>query len=276
MTANPEPSIKIAPALAADVTAALLGLGLSDAEVSSSLHRIGPGLRGLLLYGSRARGDFLPHSDYDLLRLADEPAPTFKTGRLSVSSYTEDQLRSASGTLFGTHLLRDGRVVHDPSGLLSQVVGGLVPADPHALLARVREFAIVLDTTEAERIEYCSGLVRLARYLLRTAIYARAMAEGRPCFSVRELAARFRQPELATILASDSEVTGPPSLDQLSDLVLRLEDAIGPVPTNPYGGLAALAVQEWDENRSLAALAIRAASEDGATIDYTDLPKVLL
>jgi len=116
----------------------------------------------------------------------------------------------------------------------------------------------------------------LARYLLRTAIYAKAMMHGEPCFSVRELAERFHDSSLATLLASDQEITGPPSEELLDTLITRLVTVVGPLPENKFGSVSALAVGAWDADRNLAALAIRAASEDEETLDYSDLPKVLL
>jgi hypothetical protein len=102
------------------------------------------------------------------------------------------------------------------------------------------------------------------------------MLGGTPCFSVRELATRFSDPPLITLLASDPEVTGPPSPELLDELTARLVAILGPLPKNTYGSLATLAVATWDKDRNLAALAIRAASEDEDTLDYSDLPKVLL
>ena len=56
-----------------------------------------------------------------------------------------------------------------------------------------------------------SGLLRQARYLLRSCLYAQAIADGDPCFSVRELAVRRGDPNLARLLASSQpgEATVP-------------------------------------------------------------------
>jgi hypothetical protein len=103
------------------------------------------------------------------------------------------------------------------------------------------------------------------------------MAAGDTCFSVRELANRFNDSSLAILLASDPEITGPPSITLLEELIDRLAHIIGPLPLNDYGSLEALAVGTWDTDRNLAALAIRAGSEDGDdSINYSELPKVLL
>lgn len=254
----------------------LEGLDLEHDEVSMLLERLPAGTLGLMIYGSRARGDHLPVSDFDLLRLSRAASPTFKVRRVSVSSYSVEQLRSATHTLFGTHLIRDGRILYDPTCELAKIVAELEPVEPHVLLQTVHRYSIILNQPRGERVAYRSGLTRLARYLLRTAVYARAMLGGAPCFSVRELATRFSDPSLVTLLASDPEVTGPPSMELLDELTARLVAILGPPPKNTYGSLATLAVAMWDKDRNLAALAIRAASEDEDTLDYSDLPKVLL
>jgi len=261
-----------------EITGALKALGLADEEVGPAVARIATDTVGLLLYGSRARDDYVETSDFDLLRYTTSwDSPTFKSGRLSVSSYTREQLEAASGTLFGTHLHRDGRVLVERGSDLTRVIEGLESADPADLLARVTGYSTILVQPDSEKAEHFAGMVRLARYLLRTAIYATAMAEGDVCFSVRQLADRFDEPSLAILLASDPDVTGPTSVGLLDQLVDRLVRVIGPLPPNDYGSLEALAVGMWDTDRNLAALAIRAGSEDDQdSINYSELPKVLL
>jgi hypothetical protein len=262
----------------ADLTVALETLGLTSHEVHGVLSRVASHTMGLLLYGSRARDDFLPSSDFDILRYTSSwNSPTFKSGRVSVSSYTSVQLESASGTLFGTHLRRDGRVLVEVGDDLTRMIDALQPADPSQLLARVTQYSTILAQPDSEKEAHFSGMVRLARYLLRTAVYALAMADGEPCFSVRQLAQRLGEPRLATLLASDPAITGPPSVELLDELESRLVKVIGPFPPHEYGSLAALAVACWDTDRNLAALAIRAGSDDEQdSINYSDLPKVLL
>ena len=201
---------------------ALADVGVTEQEIAELETRVLTPTVGLLLYGSRARGDYLDHSDFDLLRLAFGDFRTFKLRRLSVSTYTPGQLASASGTLFGTHLLRDGKILFDPTGTLAATLSKVTPATPEDLMANVRRYSMVLDLPSPERAAHVAGLVRLTRYLLRTAIYAKAMQQGRPCFSVRELAIRFDDPPLATLLASDPHLLEPPSLALLDHLTARL------------------------------------------------------
>lgn len=258
---------------------ALRNVGVTAQEIADFERRVDTPTRGLLLYGSRARGDYLDHSDFDVLRLARGDFHTFKARRLSVSTYSGEQLRGASDTLFGTHLVRDGRVLFDPEGELAEALDQIVPATPNALLANVRRYSMILDLPTSELSGHLPGIVRLTRYLLRTAVYARAMLQGRPCFSVRELAIRFDDPALATLLASDTELLAPVSPALLDELTSRLVAIVGPLPHNRFGSLAATAIAVWDTDRNLAALAVRAGSEgedDADSLDYSDLPKVLL
>jgi hypothetical protein len=260
-----------------EIAAALRALGLTDDETDGVLSRTAANTLGLLLYGSRARDDYLETSDFDLLRYSTSwKSPTFKIGRVSVSSYTREQLESASGTLFGTHLNRDGIVLLDVGGELTTIIKRIEPADPATLLSRVTNYSTILYLPTAEKEAHCSGLVRLARYLLRTAIYATAMKAGKPSFSVRQLAERFEEPRLATLLASDPDITGPPSMSLLEELISMLKEYIGQLPPHEYASLEALAIAYWDTDRNLATLAIRAGSEDPESIDYSELPKVLL
>ena len=109
-------------------------------RVKHVMSRIATEKKGLLLYGSRARDDYEASSGFDILRYTSSwKSRTFKSGRVSVSSYTREQLESASGTLFGTHHRRDGRVLVELGDDLTRLIENLQPADPAQLLARVTQ-----------------------------------------------------------------------------------------------------------------------------------------
>ncbi len=259
-------------------TATLVRYGMTGEPLSFVIANTPADAMGLLIYGSRARGDYIPASDYDLILLVPEPRKTVRGCGASLSYYTRDQLQSASGTLFGTHLLRDAVVLWQEDSALSDVLSSIRPAAPEALLERVRELSIVLDgsSVESPTEQLVTGRLRLARYLLRTAVYATAMAQGRPCFSVRELAVRFGDPALETLLASDPALQDAPSKEQYDEITTRLERMVGPLALNPFDSVEELIVEMWDVDRVLAAVAVRTLAADGAPFDYTDLPKVVL
>ena len=222
---GPQP-IRVTYVLQTRLTELLLELG----------HNIPSGLKGLLpqdaralvLYGSQARGDAVPGSDVDLLALVDTPTPSSARGDVNVSFYTRDQLATGMGTLFGAHLRRDARIVWDPDGELERLIASLGDVDPARLLTRARAMTTLFTSLDRDLPKYLPGLLREARYLLRSCLYVQAIAQGRPCFSVRELAQRHDDNELVILLASrhDSE----PAETELRECLRRLRDLLGPFP----------------------------------------------
>lgn len=234
----------------------------------------GPAL-GMLLYGSWARRDAGTFSDLDLLLLSDVRSGTRTTGKVSVTFYSSTQLREAHRTLYGMHLARDGCILHDSAGELSRILSTFTGPDPEDLLRRVRELGIILDVTSNDRLKYLFGLTQVARYLLRTATYALALKDGEPCFSVDELARRFRQPELANLLSSHPGVYPEPTIEVLADLTGRLTSAVGSLPVNPYSSLHALIVATSVADPDVSHLATFALGND-ESLPYSEIPKVVL
>lgn len=228
---------------------------------------------GIVLFGSYARGDHESSSDVDLLVVADRPGGSRKVGVANVATYTPAQLASARGSLFGMHLARDGRVLHDTDDLVVGLLSSMGEPDPAELFERIRHLAAVLDGDPSDHV---GGRIRVARYLLRTAVYVCALADGEPCFSVRELAERADQPELVRILASDVEAAPVPTPEVLDDLLIRLTEVVGPGTSNPYGGLRNLIVAEWFDDPARASLGVLVLVDAQDELDYTALAKVIL
>jgi hypothetical protein len=236
----------------------------------------GPAL-GILLYGSWARRDASALSDLDLLLLSNRRRRVRASEKVSVAIYTPGQLRGAHRTLYGMHLSRDGIILHDSYGVLANILSTFSSPDPDELLRRVNEFAIILDVTGNDRLRYLNGLTQVARYLLRTATYALALQQGAPCFSVEELAGRFRQPELATLLSSHPGVYPKPTAGVLADLTRRLSSVVGSLPANRYGSLHALIVATSTTDPDVSHLATFALGEDvDEPLPYSEIPKVVL
>ncbi|MBE1548969.1 hypothetical protein GGC64_002993 [Mycobacterium sp. OAS707] len=210
----------------------------------------------------------------DLLALSERMLPSTYSGLVNVSFYTVDQLKSGVGTLFGAHLRRDARIIWDPTGRLQELVNGLGEVDTARLFSRVKNMAKVFGALDADLPKYLRGLLREARYLLRSSLYAQAIAAGHPCFSVREIAVRHDDPSLVSLLASRH--VEPPQVADLRECLIRLEQILGELPSNPHGSLEALIVNEWDHGGDLLAIGFMALGLVGADTGYAEVDKILL
>jgi predicted nucleotidyltransferase len=251
---------------------ALLGLGTPQ-RMMQHLPDLAQ-VEGLLMYGSRARGDSVPGSDLDLLAVVEAARPSWHEGDVNVSYYTREQLATGIGTLFGAHLKRDAIVLWDGDGRTAAALEAMVDVDTERLIRRARDMSQLFTTLDEDLPRYLPGLLREARYLLRSCLYAQAIVDDRPCFSVRELAVRHGDPELASLLASRHAIE--PSIDDLDRCLERLGSIIGVFPPSRNGSLEATIVNEWDQPGDLLSMAFLALGVTGKGSDYADVEKILL
>ena len=263
------------------VAASQLASGLSSLElpypvVEQVIQILPPDTFGLLAYGSRSRGDHLNSSDLDLLALVSRPFRATRRGIIHLSYYTEKQLIGATGTLFGYHLARDGTIIFDPDGILSRIFAQFTTPNIMQITNRIRDLSGILGVNAVDRHRYATGLCRLGRYLLRTAIYVKAFADGKPCFSIRELAERYAEPELITLLASDPMLAPEPSVERLDELQSRIAELVGTPPQIEHRSLEAVAIAAACDDTVVSQLATMAMSLENKTFDYSQLVKILL
>ncbi|MCA1674127.1 MAG: nucleotidyltransferase domain-containing protein [Actinobacteria bacterium] len=256
-----------------DVVGALLAMDVSP-SVLEDFPELPAEVEGLLVYGSQARGDAVPGSDLDVLALVTAPRPSTHSGDVNVSYYTREQLSTGIGTLFGAHLKRDAKMVWDNHGHLTRAVEDMGEVDTKRLLARARSMSELFTTPERDLPKYLPGLLRQARYLLRSCLYAQAIADGDPCFSVRELAVRHGDPYLARLLASRQPGEGAAA--DFEECLSRLRGMIGEFPPSEHGSLEATVVNEWGRPSDVLSMAFMAlgATEEGS--DYAEVEKILL
>jgi len=210
----------------------------------------------------------------DMLALVPKPRPSTHSGQVSISYYTRKQLKTGTGTLFGSHLKRDAKVIWDKHGYLVRALADMGEVETERLLERARTMSTLFTSPDWDLPKYLPGLLREARYLLRSCLYAQAIADGAPCFSVRELAVRHGDPHLAHLLASrqPNESTAA-DFDQC---LPRLRDIIGEFPSNEHGSLEATIVNEWGRPSDVLSMAFMALGVIGNGSDYAEVEKILL
>jgi len=252
-------------------------LGVPAGLVEALLPLLPASLTGVLVYGSWARGDARGVSDLDVLVLDETGISPKPDDRISLSFYSEQQLREATGTLFGFHLARDGKVVLDGQGQLGRTLAAIEPPDPEVLLEKIRRLSAVLTVNSHELASYLPGLTQVARYLLRSALYAEALKDGNPSFSVGDLAVRRDDPSLRELLSSHANEQHPASASTFAELQERLERVVGAPPDDAAGkSLEAVVVEAWPLDRDLSNLALLALGTESEGVPYSELPKVVL
>lgn len=238
------------------------GERLLTGEIWSALK--GPSL-AIMLYGSRARGVARLDSDVDVLQIVPSRPSLYADGRVNVAAYTSAHLMllAQRGSLFVRHLRDEGVILEDSYGILAQILATYRPPANYEVLKR--ELALALGATSAMGTEpFEAGVLRLAIYAARTALYVHAVESGRLAFDVEQASASSGTPELPSLLRSGR----PADVPMLRSIGLRLLGVAA--PTGVPEDLPSLAVWARD-GYPLASRLLEAVLAGETQIDYTSL-----
>lgn len=244
------------------------------ASVLNEFPDLPPDLEAMLVYGSRARGDAGTNSDLDLLGLVPSPRKNTNYGDINITYYTSEQLSTGVGTLFGYHLKRDARILIDDTGELHKAIANMGEVDTDRLFSRARSMTEVFTNIERDLPNHLSGLNRQARYLLRSCLYAQAIQEGRPCFSVQELSVRLNDCDLPRLLSS--RPIGKVSVEEFQACLSRLRGILGDFPKSTHGSLESLVINEWETKSDLLSIALLSLGPNENNGDYAEVEMILL
>jgi hypothetical protein len=176
---------------------------------------------------------------------------------------------AGAGSLFAWHLRTEGIVLDDPDHELQSVLEGHPGPATHRILARVRQLTAILDISRDDLERYGPRVSRLARYLLRTAIYARSLEAGEPSFAIQQAVRAAGVEMMLPLLVRAPADDCLPTLAAYTDALVRILGA--PLAPNSFGSLEALAVNRWDVDRQLAVMTVQAMSDATGELDYESI-----
>jgi len=160
---------------------------------------------GLVLYGSRARGDHVAQSDVDLLGLTRGGTPAkHATGHVRLSIYPLDHVvgRARAGDLFAFHIVSEGRVVYERGPVFESIVNAFALRSDYS-----REIGLASDVGwfllhHRARFLDAERLNQRMSWCARTMLTAAAANQGVAVFSTAGLAAFAGSDDVAAVIAS--------------------------------------------------------------------------
>jgi predicted nucleotidyltransferase len=170
---------------------------------------------GLVLYGSRARGDYAAGSDVDLLGLTREGAPTRRTaGKVTLSCYPLEHVigRARAGDLFAFHIVSEGRVLYEREAVFERIVGAFALRSDYS-----REIALASDVGwlllhHRARVRDPRRLNERMAWCTQTMLIARAANRGLAVFSAAGLAAFAGSDDVALVIANKHAADARPQM----------------------------------------------------------------
>lgn len=197
----------------------------------------------LMLYGSVARGTSDNGSDVDVLEVVSRRARSYKVNEANVTQYTPAHLHAMAqqGSLFILHLVTDGIVLSDHNGVLATALDAYVsPVNYDPVWGQLAVVSGVTDTSASNIEAHVESLCRLGIYILRTAVYIRAIEYGAPTFDVDLASACLGEPGLQqALLLRRREQFSLKDLIEIRRLIMRV---IPGSQSNTFGSVEGYAI----------------------------------
>ena len=180
---------------------------------------------GLVLYGSRARGDHAAPSDVDLLGLTRGGTPTKRAiGQVSLSSYPLAHVvgRARAGDLFVYHIVSEGKVVYEQGPVFESIVSAFALRSDYS-----REIGLASDVGwfllhHRARFLDPQRLNQRMSWCARTMLTAAAANQGLAVFSTAGLAAFAGSEDVAAVISNRRSAADTQELaDRFEQILVR-------------------------------------------------------
>lgn len=228
----------------------------------------------LLLYGSRARGDFDADSDVDLSAITANDAPEpVKIARTTTMAYPlEHTLRAASsGSLFAFHMVSEGKVLFESEPVFAQIQRAFQFRDDYTPVIRNCSEAGWFLVRHREKATSASKFNQAVAWCTREMLIARAATERSPVFSANGLAEFVGCSAVASVIRSKRSAVIDPAV------VREFQDILGEFGTPEPTSLPTLTSAERQfraARNSAGVIAIRAFRDQAASADVGGRPDV--
>jgi predicted nucleotidyltransferase len=224
----------------------------------------------VMIFGSAARGDMVSNSDIDVLVITRGKTGTTRSGRINISSYSQNHLQkmAVDGSLFVRHLIMDGKVLNDNSGILAACLGGYVkPLSYAPFRSALRSAMPLFDVDHSTFSLHAQSYMDVAVYCLRTALYVKADEQNILTFSLRNLESLTRWPEIK-LLNSIKHLHQAATWSNFKAVVAALESELGMVAKNPASTLEAYVTNNFDVYPLVLSLSLRILSGGNVPLNY--------
>ena len=160
---------------------------------------------GLLLYGSRTRGDDTEQSDIDLLAVTrGEASATFRRGRIALSRYPFEHVvsRARAGDLFAFHIVSEGKVIYETEPVFEKIASAFSLRSDYSREIKLASDVGWLLLHHGDRIVSGKRFNEKMAWCTHTMLVARAASQRQPVFSSAGLAEFAGSSDVAVVITN--------------------------------------------------------------------------